>query len=207
MAEMMKSGLEAAGYSVDACEDVKEARRMLRREPFAVAVINVQIQGGLGLELIKKIGPPQGRSTDVAIIALGGEQPPSFVAEVLDLGATDYLRTPFAMVELAARVAAAGRWSQKIRQVDEEPAGSTTSPILGQLTQAEASVAERAARGLTNRGIAGELFVSVKAVEFHMGHVLRKLGLSNRTQLAVLLAGSPDTPPRTPTLELASPQN
>jgi hypothetical protein len=41
---------------------------------------------------------------------------------------------------------------------------------------------------MTNRGIATQLFVSVKAVEFHLGHVFRKLGLVNRTELAVLMA-------------------
>jgi DNA-binding NarL/FixJ family response regulator len=61
--------------------------------------------------------------------------------------------------------------------------------ILSLLTPGEAAVAERAALGLTNRAIAGELFISVKAVEFHIGHILQKLGLSNRTQLAALLAG------------------
>ena len=40
------------------------------------------------------------------------------------------------------------------------------------------------ARGLTNRQIAEELFVSERTAENHVQHILAKLGLSNRTQIA-----------------------
>ncbi|MEU6284469.1 AAA family ATPase [Streptomyces sp. NPDC047028] len=51
------------------------------------------------------------------------------------------------------------------------------------LTQRERDIALLVARGLTNREIAGELFVSSKTVEYHLGHVYAKLGLANRRQL------------------------
>ena len=41
-----------------------------------------------------------------------------------------------------------------------------------------------AASGLTNRQIAAEMTVTVKAVEWHLSHVYRKLGVRNRTGLA-----------------------
>ena len=40
------------------------------------------------------------------------------------------------------------------------------------------------ARGLTNREIAGQLYVSVRTVEVHVDHILTKLGFRTRTQLA-----------------------
>jgi DNA-binding CsgD family transcriptional regulator len=39
------------------------------------------------------------------------------------------------------------------------------------------------ARGLTNREVAGELYFSEKAVEYHLGNVFGKLGISSRRQL------------------------
>jgi non-specific serine/threonine protein kinase len=52
------------------------------------------------------------------------------------------------------------------------------------LTRREREVAVLAARGLTNRDIAAQLFVSVRTVEVHVDHVLTKLGFHTRTQLA-----------------------
>ena len=47
-----------------------------------------------------------------------------------------------------------------------------------------------AARGLNNSAIAAELFVSVKAVEFHLTRVFRKMGIRNRTQLSILFGAA-----------------
>ena len=52
------------------------------------------------------------------------------------------------------------------------------------LTRREAEVAALAARGLTNRAIAGQLFLSVRTVEVHVDHILTKLGFHSRTKLA-----------------------
>lgn len=52
------------------------------------------------------------------------------------------------------------------------------------LTRREAEVAALAARGLTNRDIAAQLFLSVRTVEVHVDHVLTKLGFHTRSQLA-----------------------
>ena len=54
----------------------------------------------------------------------------------------------------------------------------------GSLTDTEASVAELAARGLTNRQIAEQTFVSVHTVAFHLRQIFRKLGVTSRVELA-----------------------
>ena len=51
------------------------------------------------------------------------------------------------------------------------------------LTPQELAVARLVAGGLTNRQVARELVISVKTVEFHLGHVYAKLEVSSRSQL------------------------
>jgi DNA-binding CsgD family transcriptional regulator len=58
-----------------------------------------------------------------------------------------------------------------------------------ELTEAELRVALLAADGLTDREICGQLFLSPKTVEFHLGRVYRKLSVRGRTELARRLPG------------------
>lgn len=62
---------------------------------------------------------------------------------------------------------------------------------VGELTDREREVLALMAEGLTDRGIAGRLFLSTKTVETHVRHILMKLGIppaptTNRRVVAVL---------------------
>jgi DNA-binding CsgD family transcriptional regulator len=63
--------------------------------------------------------------------------------------------------------------------------------VGAELTPREHDVALLAARGLPNREIAERLVVSVRTIESHLAQTYRKLGITDRTQLAMLLAGTP----------------
>ena len=60
------------------------------------------------------------------------------------------------------------------------PSGTRPSP----LTRREREVAALIARGLTNRQIAEELFIAERTADTHVEHILAKLGLGSRTQVA-----------------------
>jgi DNA-binding NarL/FixJ family response regulator len=59
----------------------------------------------------------------------------------------------------------------------------TVPEALG-LTPTELAVARLVARGRSNREAAAELYVSVKAIEFHLGNIFAKLGIHSRRGLA-----------------------
>jgi DNA-binding CsgD family transcriptional regulator len=62
------------------------------------------------------------------------------------------------------------------------------------LTAGERRVAELAAAGQTNREIANALFITVKAVEWHLSNAYRRLGISGRTGLSPALPARADEP-------------
>ena len=54
----------------------------------------------------------------------------------------------------------------------------------GRLTRREQDVAMLVARGLSNGQIAGELVISARTVETHVQHIMDKLGVGTRAQIA-----------------------
>jgi DNA-binding NarL/FixJ family response regulator len=59
-------------------------------------------------------------------------------------------------------------------------------PALDALTPREREVLELVGRGLANKQIAAELSISERTARTHVSNVLLKLGLSSRTQAALL---------------------
>ena len=49
------------------------------------------------------------------------------------------------------------------------------------------------ARGLSNREVAAELYISPKTVQYHLTRIYSKLGISGRTELAVFVSRNAET--------------
>jgi DNA-binding NarL/FixJ family response regulator len=81
-------------------------------------------------------------------------------------------------------------WWQQLLAEALGPANPPTADPLAVLSSREREVAHLAAQGLTNREVAGKLFVSVKGVEYHMGNVLAKLGLPSRRGIRGVIEGN-----------------
>ena len=68
------------------------------------------------------------------------------------------------------------------------PGARRAANRAGEPTAAERRVVELAADGLSNKEIAGTLFISIRTVEAHLTHAYAKLGVRTRSQLAGRLA-------------------
>jgi DNA-binding NarL/FixJ family response regulator len=114
----------------------------------------------------------------------------------LRAGASGFLlkdSPPAQIVEAIRRVAAGDAILSPVitrrlmdRAVAESGARDRASATLAGLTAREHEVVLGIARGETNAEIAGRLYMSVATVKAHITHILTKLGLTNRTQIALL---------------------
>jgi DNA-binding NarL/FixJ family response regulator len=134
-------------------------------------------------------GPPE-------VIVLTTFDTDDNVLRALRAGASGFLLkdSPPAQIAAAIRQVAAGEpiLSPKItrrlmdRAATEVGARDRARGALSVLSPREHEVVLAIARGATNAGIAGELYMSVPTVKAHISHILTKLGLGNRTQIALL---------------------
>ena len=73
-------------------------------------------------------------------------------------------------------------------QATGETVRKRTAQTLDELTPQETQVARLAADGQTNPEIGAQLFLSPRTVEWHLGKVFGKLGISSRKELASALS-------------------
>jgi predicted ATPase/DNA-binding CsgD family transcriptional regulator len=71
-------------------------------------------------------------------------------------------------------------------------------PAAAALTKREREIAELVAKGLSNREIAAQLFISKRTVDAHVEHIFGKLEISSRVQLTVMLQERAPRPARAP---------
>jgi DNA-binding CsgD family transcriptional regulator len=96
--------------------------------------------------------------------------------------ARDALRQAHEMFSRAGAAGFAGRARRELLATGETVRKRTVDKLAG-LTAQEAQVAELARDGLTNPEIAAQMFISPRTVEWHLGNVFSKLGVTSRKDL------------------------
>ena len=93
--------LELEKYTVDRCYDGADAHERLFVEPYDLVILDLNLPGMDGLELLRRIRSEQ---PELRVLILSARAQLSDKVAWLDLGADDYLTKPFALEELEARV-------------------------------------------------------------------------------------------------------
>jgi DNA-binding NarL/FixJ family response regulator len=153
-----------------------------------VAVLDIRMPDGDGLTVLGRIKLDK---PNLPILILSTFDNPTYVARAVALGAAGYLLKGCTREELIAAVRAAASggtaWTRdELRRVT----GALGTPRLVAdievpLTARESEVLKQLALGLTNKEIANSLQISYETVKEHVQHILRKIGVSDRTQAAV----------------------
>ena len=122
----------------------------------------------------------------------------SYIAQAMGLGAKGYLIKqdvaavgPALQAVMAGQVVLGAEVLGKLTERTPDPADSddsrdTADSIEGLLGEREREITALVAEGLDNRDIAARLFLSEGTVRNRISAILDKLGLTNRTQLAIL---------------------
>jgi len=170
---------------------VKEALEEIAKIQPDVAILDVRLPDGNGIELCREIRSMYPNiqvlmltsfSDDEALLGavLGGAS--GFVIkDIKNLDLLNAIRR-VAVGESLMESATVIKVSERLRD-SSSPAGG-----LDELTDQERKVLEHIGQGLTNRQIANSMFLAEKTVKNYVSSLLAKLGLERRTQVAALAA-------------------
>jgi DNA-binding NarL/FixJ family response regulator len=191
--EVVRSGLKSilAGTDIkivaEAATGEQAVRMAMKHEP-DVVLMDIRMPEGDGLNALGRIKLDK---PNMPILMFSTYDNPTYVARAVALGASGFLLKELGREKLveAIRHAAAGEsaWTRdELRRVT----GALATPRLVAdvevpLTQRESEVLRQLAFGLTNKEIALALHISYETVKEHVQHILRKIGVSDRTQAAV----------------------
>lgn len=158
-----------------------------------IALIDVQLGGDSGVELCRRLRDEVPTTRSVILTSATED---AVVLDAIDAGAAAYLlkRVDRDALTSALRTVAKGGslldptvTGQLLARIRE---GGLTGgdPRLRGLSSRQRELLALLGRGLTNKEIAAELFLSEKTVRNYVSELLAKLGMSNRTEAAVFSA-------------------
>jgi NarL family two-component system response regulator LiaR len=181
----LQDGIEVVGEASDGIEAVEQAERL---EPDVVLMdlVMPRLDGVGAMRQLRE------RSPQMRVIVLTSFLDDDRLLPAIQAGAAGYLLKDVEPIELAqaVRTASAGQATLNpavaARLVEAIAEHRAPSVQTERLTRREQDVLEQIAHGRSNKRIALELGISEKTVKAHVGHLLAKLGVADRTQAALL---------------------
>jgi DNA-binding NarL/FixJ family response regulator len=182
----LQDGIEVVGEAADGEQAVQRAEA-LQPDVILMDLVMPKLDGVGAMRELRR------RLVNSRVIVLTSFLDDDRLLPAIRAGAAGYLLKNAEPSELARAVRAAYEGetildptvaSRLVRAISEGPA--TGPELADQLTGREREVLELIARGQSNKRIALELGIAEKTVKTHVGHLLDKLGVTDRTQAALL---------------------
>jgi DNA-binding NarL/FixJ family response regulator len=182
-----EADMEVVAEAADGAEAIKLAGSS---KP-DVAIIDIAMPEVDGIEATKQI---KSLYPSIAVLILSAYDDDQFVFSLLEAGAAGYLLKSVRGRELveAVRQVYAGESvlhpsiARKVLNRFVPAPGKPAQPETPEvLSERELEVLKLATRGLSNQQIADKLYLSLRTVQAHLGHIFNKLQVSSRTEAVV----------------------
>jgi len=179
--------IQVVGEAGDGAEGVELARR----EQPDVVLMDLVMPGMDGITATRQL---KALGLGARVIALTSFTEDDKVFPAIQAGASSYLLKDVSPDELVAAIRAAHRGEARLHPeiarklmdaMRADPGAARREPASADLSERELEVMRLVADGLNNREIASQLVISEKTVKTHITHILSKLSLDDRTQLAI----------------------
>ncbi|UOG18999.1 response regulator transcription factor [Acinetobacter sp. PK01] len=175
--------------------NLKEAFEKIEEIPISLALVDLGLPDGNGVEFIEKL---RERDSSALILVISAWSTQSSLFSAIKAGATGYVLKerddsevllairsilrggapidPFIAREILSQIAVQENSQDKSEHREALPSD------MEALTNREKEILDLVAQGLSNREISEQLFVSRYTVESHIKHIYRKLSVSKRTK-------------------------
>lgn len=170
------------GYPVESFDSAEQFLIAKPNDPAGCLVLDLRMPGMSGLELQRRL---VAENCLLPIVMISGHADVRLAVEAMTLGAMTLLEKPFGLDELSAQV-------RKAIQLDEERRSQQSGSAdrqhrLAALTPKEQEVLRLIGQGLTNREMAEQLGLSVRAVEDRRSRLMKKVQADSVADLVRLL--------------------
>ena len=174
-----ESAIEVVGEA-DSAERAVVMARALQPDLILLDLLLPRKSGFDAIPELAKVAP------EARVLVVSSQAAPSSVRRALSAGAAGYLPKRSSDREL---LTAMNRVANGAGYVDPDLGAQLVvpngSPALEPLSDRERDVVHLLALGYTNQEIAKKLFISVRTVDTHRAHVMRKLQLETRAELVM----------------------
>ena len=187
----MLLNLEQDFQVVGAASDGAEAIELAVQKQPDLILMDLKMPGTNGIEATRQI---HARFPQIKILVLTTYDDDEWVFDAIRAGASGYLLKDTSRQKIIEAIRGtmdgkafidpnvAGKLMNQVASHQKQP----TSILAEKLTDRELDVLRLIAKGFTNNDIAGQLHLSEGTVRNHVSAILEKLGVSDRTQAAVI---------------------